>query len=40
MNNNIINNMNPSKAKNQNSREDRQYSTTLMKNCGFDPIFF
>ena len=40
MNNNLINNMNPPKAKNQNSREDRQYSTTLMKNCGFDPIFF
>ena len=40
MNNNIIYKMNPAKAKNQNTREDRQYSTTLKKKCGFDPVFF
>ena len=28
------------KHQNQNSIENTKYSTTLMKNCGFDPIFF
>ena len=39
-NNKIIYNMNPPIAKNQHIIEDKKYSTTLMKNCGFDPIFF
>ena len=39
-NNNIIFNMNPPLSKNENNIEDTSYSTTLMKNCGFDPIFF
>ena len=39
-NNEMIYNINPSNSKNQNILENKKYSTTLMKNCGFDPIFF
>ena len=38
--NEMIYNINPSNTKNQNILENKKYSTTLMKNCGFDPIFF
>ena len=37
---NIINTINLQTKKNKNDKEVRNYSTTLMKNCGFDPIFF
>ena len=39
-NNEMIYNINTSNSKNQNILETKKYSTTLMKNCGFDPIFF
>lgn len=39
-NNKIIYNMNPPLTKKEKNIEDANYSTTLMKNCGFDPIFF
>ena len=34
------NNLKQSMKSNQNNIDDKKYSTTLMKNCGFDPIFF
>ena len=34
------NNLKQSMKSNQKNIDDRKYSTTLMKNCGFDPIFF
>lgn len=40
INNNMIYNIEQSMKTKQKPREDRKYSTMLMKNCGFDPIFF
>ena len=39
-NNLLIYNLKSPTVKNQNNIENNNYSTTLMKNCGFDPIFF
>ena len=39
-NNLLIYNLKSPTVKNQNNIEYNNYSTTLMKNCGFDPIFF
>ena len=40
INNNMMFNIDQPVATKQNNAEDIKYSTTLMKNCGFDPIFF
>ena len=40
INNNMIYNIEQSMKTKQKPIEDRKYSTMLMKNCGFDPIFF